>query len=446
MAFPLRCGAASMVITPPLGTSLEGYFTDRKASGVLDDLYASALVLEKGGGKIVLVACDLIGWPDGLARTIREEITEKLGTVPDCVILTATHTHTGPVMNGELADPTYLDWLAGKVVAAALVADNHLVPGALEYGAGMNERYAFNRRYFMKNGTVLTNPGANNPDVVRPAGSADHSMQVIKVVDDQNQVQAVVVNYANHPDTTGGTLISADWPGHLRSTVQSHLARKVPVLVLNGAAGDINHFDVMNNHVVKSPEESRTIGASYGQTACQILDHAQPLQVDGLAGVSEIIPVPYRHITAAEWDAALRTVAELADDPEAVLQGDLDAQDIARGSKAVRLMFAQNIVRAVQEMQGKFLPLEITVLRLGSLGLVGINGEVFSEIGISIKQSSPFAHTLVAELANGYIGYLGTKKAYRQGGYETLLGERASDEVEDFILNGVAKATHRLFI
>jgi neutral ceramidase len=444
-----RSGSASAVITPVLGASLAGYFTNRKATGVLDDLYASALVVEKNADKLVLVACDLIGWPGDTAQLIRGEIARRLGIELAAVMITATHTHTGPVMQAEAGgqgsvDPTYQRWLGEQMVAVVLEANNRLAPAALEYGAGVEERHAFNRRYVMKNGAVLTNPGADNPDVVRPAGPADHNMQVIKVVDASRKILAAVVNFANHPDTTGGTLISADWPGWLRRTIQAQVGEGVPVLVLNGAAGDINHFDVLGHHVTKSPEEARLIGTDYGRTVLEILHRTQPLRVDGLGARSLLAPTPYRRISSDELAAAQHTVDELANDPEAVLQGDLDAQDIVRGSKAVRLMFASSIVNAARDLTGRTLPLEITLLRLGGLALVGINGEVFTEIGMAIKQKSLFEHTLVTELANGSIGYLGTKKAYSQGGYETMLGGRVCDEAEDYILRAVSQGMRSL--
>jgi len=434
----LRCASTSVVITPPLGTSLAGYFTDRKAAGVLDDLYASVLIVEKDGAKVVLIACDLVDWPEEIASPLRATIAKRIGVDGCAVLLSATHTHTGPVTGGELADRDYVQTLGDKIIAAAVEANGHLAPGALEYSAGVDTRFAFNRRYLMKNGSVMTNPGAHNPDVVGPAGVVDHSLQVVRVLDAGGQVAAVVVNCANHADTMDTTYISADWPGYLRARLQEAVGRDVPVLVLNGAAGDVNHFDVMNHRVVQSIDEARRIGGGYGDTALEALERAQPLAMDAVAAVCGSAQVPYRHISDEELAQAHKTVAELKDDPEARLEGHLESQDIARGHKAVRLMFAQGIVDAAREYRDKTKALEVAVVGLGSLGIVGVNGEVFTDIGLAIKQSSVFEHTIVAELVNGSIGYLGTKKAYSQGGYETMWGGRVCDEVEDYVLETVS--------
>ena len=102
-------------------------------------------------------------------------------------------------------------------------------------------------------------------------------------------------------------------------------------------------------------------------------------------------------------------------------------------------MLAEVIVRAAEKMKDAQKTLQIEVVKLGSLAIVCINGEPFTDIGLAIKDNTIFEHTLVAELVNGSIGYLGTKKAYQQGGYETLSGNRVCDEVEDYIKAAAVK-------
>ncbi len=446
----LFCAAAAVLITPPLGTSLGGYFTDRKAEGVFDDLYASILVIQKGSDRIVWIACDLLDFTAEFAFPIRKAIAAQLG-MPVCAVwMSATHTHTGPVTYGSLVDQSYLSDISIRIVEAVLAAAHQCKPATLEYGAGFDPRFSFNRRYLMRDGTVMTNPGAHNPEVVRAAGEVDHSLHVIRfrlsegLYSDRNTL-AIVVNCANHADTVDGNLISADWPGALRSKLQESegkqtpVSRPAPVLVWNGAAGDVNHFDVLNHRAIQNIAEARRIGYGYAETALKVLQQARPLEVNAIKALCKTVPVPYRSISAEELAAAQQVIAELKEDPEARLEGHLESQDIAKGNKAIRLMFAENIVDAARKFQGKTQPLEVAIVQLGPVGIVGINGEVFSEIGIDIRRNSPFPYTLFVALVNGSIGYLGTKKSYTQGGYETLLGERVCDSVEDFIHQGVSE-------
>ena len=96
-----RIGAAAVVITPPLGTPMAGYYFDRAAEGVHDELFAKALVLEQGGTRAALVSLDLISTPMGLVEEIRKEIDRSTGVPGRNVMISATHAHTGPVLAGR---------------------------------------------------------------------------------------------------------------------------------------------------------------------------------------------------------------------------------------------------------------------------------------------------------------------------------------------------------
>jgi len=434
----LKYWAKEVLITPPLGTPLAGYFTERRAKGVYDDLYASILVLKKSNSTAVIIACDLCSVPEKLAEPIREAVARKLD-IPVCsVVVSATHTHTGPSV-GRPECAGYNQEITDRIAEAVVGVTDNMEECSLEYGSGVDDRFAFNRRYLMKDGMVLTNPGADNPDVVGPAGTVDHSVNVVKVLDSDGKVKALIANCANHADTVDAEMVSADWPGYLRIKAKENLGDEIAVLVLNGAAGDVNHFDVMNHRVVQNIDEAKRIGTGYGETVLEVCGRTQPLLVDSIGVFCESVHVPYRRISEEELSEARKTVAELKDDPEARLEGHLEAQDIARGNKAVKLMFASGIVRAAENLKDATKTLQMEVVKLGNLAIVCINGEPFTDIGLAIKDNKVFEHTLVVELVNGGIGYLGTKKAYKQGGYETLGGSRVCDEVEDYIRETAVK-------
>src|SRR5947207_15645299 len=97
----LRVGAAAVVITPPIGTPMAGYYSERAAEGVHDDLYAKALVLEKDGAKAALVSLDLISTARQVVTEARREIERTTGVRGDAVLISATHSHTGPLMNNR---------------------------------------------------------------------------------------------------------------------------------------------------------------------------------------------------------------------------------------------------------------------------------------------------------------------------------------------------------
>src|SRR6476661_1042558 len=102
----LRVGAATAVITPEAGTPMAGYYSARAAEGVHDDLYARAIVLEQDGSKAALVACDLISMPRRIVERAREQIEQETGIPGAHVMISATHSHTGPVLtSGSSRDP-----------------------------------------------------------------------------------------------------------------------------------------------------------------------------------------------------------------------------------------------------------------------------------------------------------------------------------------------------
>ena len=110
------------------------------------------------------------------------------------------------------------------------------------FGTGIAPNVAFIRHYVMKDGTVRTNPGVGNPDIVRPLGEPDERCHVLRF-DREGKDSIVLVNFGNHPDTVGGSKISADWPGFVRRRVE-HSLEHVKCLFFNGAQGDVNHVNV----------------------------------------------------------------------------------------------------------------------------------------------------------------------------------------------------------
>jgi hypothetical protein len=102
-AGPLRAGAAAVNINPTEGTPLAGYYTPRGSKTILDNLYSKALVLDQDGAKVALVVCDLISLPRRTIVEARKLIEKQTGIAGTQVMISATHTHTGPVIARESA-------------------------------------------------------------------------------------------------------------------------------------------------------------------------------------------------------------------------------------------------------------------------------------------------------------------------------------------------------
>src|SRR4029078_7001561 len=113
-----------------------------------------------------------------------------------------------------LASVNYPEMLRDRLIEVIVSANRTLSPATLELVSGREDRVSFNRRYHMKDGTVVTNPGISNANVVAAAGPMDPDFPFILISKDKTPVGSLTV-FAMHLDTVGGTEYSADYPAHL---------------------------------------------------------------------------------------------------------------------------------------------------------------------------------------------------------------------------------------
>jgi len=410
----LQAGSAEVAITPPLGVSMAGYYHDRKADDILDDLFATALVLSSGATAAAIVVCDLIGLDRTVTRQARE-LTEQRTQIPASqIIISCTHTHTGPVTTARRTfamrpDDAYLDILPRKIADAVQLAFRRRQAASLQAGRGHVESIAFNRRYWMKDGSLRTNPPFQSPEMDRPAGPIDPELGILLLRDARGEPLALVSNYALHADEVGGTAFCADYQGVESRLLKQALGTGCVVLCPNGCCGDINHFDTSRpgaqQRGLVAAERSGTVLA--GEVIKQLPNLAK-VRVDGAGAVP---------LSAAncEFEAQLR-VPSLEDVAwaEKAVNGEMHGFD-RQGLDVVK---AHRILE-IQAGGLTHIPVEVSAIAIGDVAFVGLPGEVFVEHGLAIKQRSPFPYTFVAELSNDSIGYVPTRVAYDEGGYES---------------------------
>lgn len=241
----LKAGYARTNVTPPLGLPIDGYYKDRFVEGVLDELEVCCIALECDGTKTFIMTIDSCGVDiDAEFTRFRKSIEAATGVDFNSIYIHATHTHTAPALGRDFtsdADNAYKDWVDGKMTEAAVMAAEDLKEAKMGYGNGIAPNVSFIRRFRMKDGSVQTNPGVNNPDIVAPIGNIDDKVYVIRF--NRGNDDIVLVNFANHPDVVGDSKVSADWPGFARRQVELSLPG-TKCLVMNGAQGDINHVNV----------------------------------------------------------------------------------------------------------------------------------------------------------------------------------------------------------
>lgn len=419
---PLYAGFARVDCTPPLGIAINGYFVPRIADGVLDPLEINCLALSCGKEKVVLLSMDNTGISNEVLADIFPAVCHATGLPREAVFIHSTHTHTGGAL---LADPDgpleqqYKKMTCQKMAAAAKMALDDLKPARMGYGTGTAPNVAFVRRYRMKDGSIRTNPGVNNPDILEPIGKADDQVSILRF-DQEGGSSLVLIHFANHPDTVGGCKLSADWPGFARRTVEQSLPG-TKAIFFNGAQGEINHVNVhpkegeMNglspdfDGVSRGYDYSRHIGRVVAGAVLQSYDTLCYTAVTPLSFAHRRISVPANVPTAQQLPLAKKYAA--------LHQAGLDAQIPYTGMELTTAV--AEALRMVRLADGpEFFEMSLSGIAIGPVALVGFPGEPFSGIGREIKAATGWAMVIPTCNTGGKEGYFPTQDAFAEGGYE----------------------------
>ena len=427
-AAPLRAGAAAIDITPKpelFPMNMPGGFSANLAEKAHDPLHARALVLDDGTTALALVVVDNLGAGPEVLNEVKTRAAAQTGLKPENLLISSTHTHSGPSLGtrNEAAKVYYEQFVAGTAEAIRR-AHAALRPAAVGAAAHPLPDEVFNRRWFLKEGTMppnpfgkfdkaKTNPGANNPTLDRPAGPTDPDVMVLSVQDDKRRALALYANYALH--YVGGApsgQMSADYFGEFARVMPSRL-RGGPdfvAMLSNGASGNINNIPF---NVIRPPrepfEQIRIVAQKTADAAWhahrKIAKHERDVR---LGMIQRPLTLRYRRPSESEVAEARAVLA--VKDPEAVAKLPRRAQNYARSTLSAH------------ERPDDTLTVTLQAIRIGDLAICGIPFEAFVEIGLDLKKRSPFPQTLVVGLANGKQGYLPTPEQHELGGYETWIG------------------------
>ncbi len=418
----LQAGFSRVNITPMMGIDIAGYYKIRKAEGVLDDLELNALALSCGDTKVVMITIDNCGIKKAVLDTVRTRVAEQVQLPLNAITISATHTHTGPTIQPNATDPLeleYLEFVTKRAVDVVTFALDDLKPAAMGWGIGQAPRVAFVRRFRMKDGSVQTNPGVNNPNILAPIGDVDERVNVVRFRR-ENADDIVMVNFGNHPDVVGGNKISGDWPSFLRKTVEKAIDN-TKCIFFNGAQGDVNHVNVfpkggeMNDmfhdfdDVARGYAHARHIGHVVAGGVLQVYDKVKFVNVDSIRFAEKIVKVPSNRAAAEELPEAHRIndLHNAGRDNELPYEGMMLTTVVARAARMVAL-----------ENGPDFFELPLAGIAIGPVAFVGIPGEPFTGIGRALKETEGFDLIMPACLTNGSEGYYPMQEAYDEGGYE----------------------------
>jgi len=391
----MRAGLASRVITPLEPMWAAGYASrNQPVAETEHDLWAKALALEdEQGCQIVLVTTDLLGFPRELADRVARAVEDRYGVRREALLLSSSHTHSGPVLRNSLVDiypmgpeeaakvAAYTSWLEPQLVELVGEALARREPAELAHGVG-RAGFAMNRRQRMEQGTAIG---------VNPQGPVDHDVPLLRISAPGGQLRAIFFSYACHCTT----LDSYRWCGDYAGFAQIELEAAHPgalALFAAGCGADANPH----------PRRSMEICREHGHALAQAVEAA-------LAGPLRPVSGPL----AAAWreiDLAFAGVPSRA---------ELEAQ-IAGGNQ-----WEQSRARRYLALldRGEAIPAKyafpIQTLRLGDdLTLVALAGEVVAEYSLSLKRELAPDRTWVIGYANDVFAYIPTETILAEGGYE----------------------------
>ena len=404
----LFAGVAKRVVTPPLAvpyltSSANGTCT--AFTGIRDQLYARALVLDDGRRCLAILSVDAIGYDNlilgkgrNLTRELRKRIAARTDLRADSILLTATHAHSTPETIGltNFRDyPGVPDWIEQHLETLAdtiIDAWKRRVSVRARFGKATVPGIARNRRILLKNKTLSRYGALPSADQVAAPWFLDEELSVLCFETETGATHSVLLNYTAHPVVT--MLLpqaSADYPGAAASEIETKFPNAV-CLFTQGAAGNINSI-----HVTTRYEDALALGNKIADAA---LSKIANLKADSTFITRPTLEVRSKTIHLAARDCpSLRMIKKL-------VAADANPKN-------------QRLSRLAQKISDDSLAAEIQSMRIGPVRWVSFPGEPFVETGLALKKAGA---SFVCGYSNGWLGYFPLRRAYAEGGYEVELG------------------------
>ncbi len=405
----LRGGCARVDITPRASVWLSGYGARNKPSdGIVDELYAKALVLDDGQNKIAIVSADLLWVPIKITAEIRREVKEKIGIPEKNVLICATHTHFGPKIDritknwpdtpiSEI-DESYVQTLKKKIADSILAANKNMKEVKLGAVKGKIPEIVYNRRTKRNDGSVAMTFRLPPADPNLIFGPIDPEVCILRVEDMSGTLVAAIVNFACHP--VSGTLnrekfysISADYPGYTARVIEQ-MEGGICLFAL-GTAGNMNPVRIER----KKPR----------------------LQIGRALGGEVLRRIQF---VATSGEVTLKALKKPVTMP---IKKDLSPDRIIDADKTK-----------------KTLTTEIQLLRIGDIYILGLPGEVLVEIGLDIKKRAGIENLFIISLSNDACGYVCHRQAYKEGGYEPGSGTNLAEGAGEIITREALNILNRM--
>lgn len=392
----LSVGAASVDITPVESVWLGGFASrTKKSEGVRSPIFARALDIQKNKTRLIWIVCDLLGFEPEDALRIRALIAGERGISPDCVLLSATHTHSAPAVKpiGTAGAKDYLEnFLIPRLLDVTACAANSKEPCRLIFTEGKST-LAHDRR----NAPIKGDGAAPNPDP--QLACVDYRVPVFGFQKSDGSFKAVLLQYAMHPTSHSDYLIGSEWPGATCQAIQRIFGAKTIPFVLQGAAGNLG-----SPKRRATPEEMRSWGEELAHVAAIGLRSGKPVPDPLFTVRSRIIPVAVEKMTKIE-------IIKRADEFRRQFHS------VPRHRTGVIDPWEKKSIARIENGEDLSIPADCAAVALGDQIFVTTPFETFCHLNNLLANQSPFSIHVIG-YTNGVYNYFPTKAAIEQGGYE----------------------------
>lgn len=445
----LRAGANVTDITPlpeqyPISTA--GSMKATSLEGTEERIHCRTLMLG-GDGDENLVSFTIVDSclvPREITDSAKRMAEQKTGIPAGNMTIAASHTHSAPAATPAFQSKpstAYQIFLTEQIAESIAAAYAKLEPAEAGWAVGEEPNQVFNRRWFVTEpyenpfgdttNKARMNPGYNkgNGHVSKPAGPTDPEVPVLAVRSsaDGKKPIGLLANYSLHyvgspPRTADG---KGQFSGDYFARFADIMAEKVApgddsyvAILSNGTSGDINN----NNYAAARPEKKYAPGEKMIEVAQDVADAAY--QVMDKIEYQNDLPIT---VAARELELGVRKpdaeelarAHEILGSPEQLINGNLSGMAAIYARETLEMREYPDTV-----------PVRLQSVRIGDLCINTTPCETFVEIGLELKEMSPFDTTFTIELANGYNGYLPTPEQHSWGGYETWRAKSSYLEVD----------------
>ena len=412
-----RAGSAIADTTPTQWPqSLIGGFTPKPCETAHDPLNTRAFAFQNGDGRVAIATVDACVASREVLDECKALAAGATGWKTSEMMISSTHTHSAPSPRAG----TYRETFVSGTSRALIEAIRNLKPAKLGYGEDAVPEEVFNRRWYLEEGTMPLNPfgeldqvkmNPNRSHIVKPAGPTDPTVAVLDIRDARNQPIGIYANYPLHYIGATNSTVSADYFGEYGRILlgRNRNAKGFVAALSNGASGDINNIDFDGTRPPRAPfEQIQIVARKVADATWRATRNTMWDENPKVAIMQREVSLPKRTATPAEIERAMRIIK--MSDAE-IKEADLPRLATNYASRTMNHKEADQTYDIL-----------IQAIQLGDTALVTLPFEVLVEIGLEIKEKSPFPHTIFVGLANGAFGYLPTPEQHELGGYETWLG------------------------